>query len=160
MNSKKSFVVLVMVAVAILSFWVGWEGISDISKSNSYSDWKTAEGIVINSQVVGERALHPEIEYNYEVDGVVFEGKTNLSAPGFGTKANRRDQATKLVAQYSPGMTITIYFNPANPGESVLRPYPIWSAYTRTGSGFLIFAVIGLMLGYKIVRGNNIITTK
>lgn len=160
MNLRKSFVLLVMIAIAILSFWVGWQGISDIRKSNSYSDWKKAEGIVINSQVVGEKALHPEIEYKYEVDGVVLEGNTNLGAPGFGTKANRRDQATKLVVQYPPGMAITIYFNPANPGESVLRPFPIWSAYTRTGSGFLVFAVTGLLLGYKIARGNRTITTK
>lgn len=152
MKSKEPFVIIIFSIAAILSFWVGWEGMTDLNKARIISNWKKAEGTVLSSRIAGERAIHPEIEYKYRVDGIEYEGQTNLNAPGFGTRANRRDQATKLVAQYPPGMDLVVYFDPAIPGKSVLRPYPVWSAYTRVGTGFLIFVFSGLFIGYKLLK--------
>ena len=156
MKSNKHYLTILMIIVAMLSFWVGWQGMTDLNQARIFSNWVRAEGTVLNSQVEGKRAIHPEIEYKYWVDSVEYEGKTNLNAPGFGTKANRRDQATKLVAKYIPGSNLVVYFDPADPGRSVLRPYPVWSAYTRVGTGFIIFVISGILLAYRLARFRKI----
>ncbi len=150
--NKTALTVVGAVILGLLGLWTAARSWSDLQHARALSDWILVNGVVVGSEIVGNRAPHPEILYRYSVDGIEKSGLTTLDVAGFGTKAARRDEAAKLVAQYSPGATVPVFYDPADPDQSTLRPFPIWSVYTRLGTGLFLLSGSLLIAGVMLRR--------
>ena len=141
------FVISVMALFAGVSLTL-W-GTSQLSASlGRIHTWRGCDGVVVSSDVVGERAFHVALTYEYAVDGEVFRDTTSLRQPSFGGKNKRYDVALKLLAEYPPGSEIPVLYNPADPSQSTVNTHVFWSVYGQTGFGgvLVIFAVaVGVM---------------
>lgn len=107
--------------------------------------WPTVEGLVVDSKVAGELSYHPEVRYEYEVDGRTYDGTSTLLVPGFGGKRRRDEVALKEIANYWPGRTVTVHYNPADPSVSLLLTRLKWSVYGQLGFGGTLF-VLGFLV--------------
>ncbi len=108
--------------------------------------WPTTDGLVTDSEVVGERSFHPEVVYTYSVAGQTYEGVSTLLVPGFGGKRKRDEVARKEIANYWPGRNVTVYYNPEQPSVSRLNIRLAWSVYGQLGFGGTMFLLGVLML--------------
>lgn len=76
----------------------------------------------------------PRVEYEYRVDGIRYEGDRISWTDG---AFSRRSMAATLVGQYPPGTIVELRYDPADPGEAVLR------STTRSNRWLLAVAAIG-----------------
>lgn len=61
----------------------------------------------------------PEVQYEYQVEGVTYEGDRIQ----FGSSRERsRFRAQDVVDRYPITSEVTVYYDPANPSKSVLEP--------------------------------------
>jgi len=91
----------------------------------------------------------PAVQYTYQVAGQAYSGK-NLTF-GFTTGFSSSSKAEAIIARYPVGSQVTVYYDPANPGEAVLER----KAGGSTASLVLgiIFLVVGLCIGCGTVAG-------
>ncbi len=104
-----------------------------LSKWNS-SEWPSTQGKVIQSEVESKtksvrdsdghgrrnvRYYSPTVEYEYAVAGQVFKS-SNISVDSF--SSTDPNYASSTVATYPLDSTVTVYYNPANPTDSLLQP--------------------------------------
>ncbi|UCD62762.1 MAG: DUF3592 domain-containing protein [Candidatus Zixiibacteriota bacterium] len=113
-------------------------------------DWPSVAGRVVGSRVIGERAIRPEITYEYAVDGVTYRGVTDLGVPMFGGKRKKYDVAEKLAAQYPVGGPVVVYYDPDSTGRSTLTRRLGWDVWGKLSVG-LVLCFLGL-LGVTLPR--------
>ncbi|NQU22594.1 MAG: DUF3592 domain-containing protein [Candidatus Nealsonbacteria bacterium] len=108
------------------------------------SGFATVKGVVISSHVksteVGAINLHdPVIEYAYVVQGRRY--RNNVYVPT--DSSGKRKWATTVVAQYPPKSPCTVYYDPAEPQNSVLSTKltsgAIWTIALCVPLGLLFF---------------------
>lgn len=118
------------------------------SRASTAKSWPQAAGRVVSAEIETRRnrssnggtsiTHYPRIIYEYQVDGRTYRGdRFNLAEIGRGNiGAVQRD-----VDKYPPGSSIMVYYNPADPYESVINP-------TAPSSKMLLWvaAIIILML--------------
>ena len=125
-------------------------GIKELEKANASEDWPAVEGTVLHSSVDIRRgddstSYSAEVMYTYEVEGNVHSsnrigyGSVSSSSPG---------GAQRIVNSYPVDSRVTVYYDPSNPEESVLRPgrsaatyfFPIFGGvFALSGLSMLIF---------------------
>ena len=112
--------------------WCGFLAFMDVSmfpkvaKQIRAREFPTASGQVTRSEVItsprakGQRSYREAISYAYVVDGHEYTS----DRPGLGgiRIGDGRRQVEALVAQYPVGKELTVFYDPAAPGDSVLRP--------------------------------------
>ena len=146
-NLPKSLRALAIVLlVAIAGFAADWYGTSGINEGRRELHWPTVEGKVMDSRVAGERAFHAVVRYEYEVEGQVFRDSSTLHPPSFGGKNKRYDVALKTVAQYPPGKTLTVHYNPKEHDQSTIEHSVYWSYYGSTGLGVVLIGLAVCLL--------------
>ncbi len=117
----------------------------------SLKSWKRVTATVVASRVVGDRAVLPEVAYQYEIDGKRYRNKTNLDIPGFGNQKRRDQTARIIISDYPAGKEIAIITNPADPSDSRIRTSPPWNLYGRMGFGVFIFGVGMFLIFQKLI---------
>jgi hypothetical protein len=100
--------------------------------------WIVSDAIIIKSEIVGERAIRPQIEYVYQVDHLNYTGETDLDVPMFGGKRKKYDVARESIKNFQVGDTISIFYNPVNPEQSFYRWQIKWNVFGKLGFGFLL----------------------
>lgn len=98
------------------------------SKHQASETWVPVEGKVIKSSVREDYSTdsdgdsvttyYPEVEYVYSFLGKEYQGKQIAFGPKIG---GSRSRAEKTIAKYSSGDTVTVYYDPNKPEESVLE---------------------------------------
>lgn len=82
----------------------------------------------------------PFVEYTYSVDGREYGTLTS-----FGPPVKKRAEAEQVISHFAPGATVTIYYNPENPGEEVVVPrLPPSGWLARAGVAFLLLGLASL----------------
>ena len=143
-----------MTLTSILTFIIGlvlllWQE-KEINNELSKRNWTIAEGKIVESKIVGERALRTEVNYQYSVDDSIYSGISDFNIPGFGSKNYRRKNA-RIVKNDNPvGSKIKVYFNPKNPEISTLRYGPYWSNYMILGFGSFLLLIGMFVLGWQL----------
>ncbi len=92
------------------SNWLGTSAV--IASSNVRRDWDKNNG-------APKTQYWFEVQYNYEVEEQTYLGKRYAfhGNPSFKTKA----EAEKLLEEFPIGKTITIFYQPDNPQESIIK---------------------------------------
>jgi hypothetical protein len=133
-------------------------GILSTISGSQQKKWPTSAGQVCSTHIQEkheevisaerERArvgYIPVIEYKYTVDGKDHDSTTRSSID----KQYSRLIAQKIIDRYPIGKSITVYYKPGNPDESVLEP--------GAGLSGLIFILGGLVvLTAGVLFGLNI----
>jgi hypothetical protein len=95
-------------------------GIVMQARSNGY---RSAQGTVLESRVdvsrdsEGGTSYTPKVKYAYTVNGRRHEGNRMR----YGMQSSGRKRAQAFVQAHSPGTALTVYYDPAEPSESVLE---------------------------------------
>jgi hypothetical protein len=111
----------------------------NIKAAFAQRQWPTANGVVIDRIIVGDRAIRPLVTYQYIIGGQSFTAESDLKVPGFGLRTVRRDTAETTLLGFSPGTAVTVFYNPDDPRDSHLRPGPTWNMLTRYAFGIVLF---------------------
>ncbi len=114
------------------------------------TEWPSTSGIVLESVVrtsrhastgrsgrIGSSAVshNAHVRYRYQVDGVDYESD-RLS---YRVKGEGESGARSVAQRYPADSTVTVYYNPAAPGTSVLETGWDWYSVIPVGVG--VFAV-------------------
>lgn len=122
----------------------GWTVISESAEIEFFMtmrQWPTAEATILSSRVEGRRAFHPEIVYEYSVNGKTYRGITDMGVPGFGTKANRLNVAETNVIHNPVGKIVTVHFDPNDPSISRIKILPTYTVFLLLSVGSILFGV-------------------
>ena len=143
-------VIVTIVPFAIIAVVFLWLALRARNKTRSVQDWPETVGKVLHSEVEMRRsrsgtsgystAYYPKVLYEYEVGGQRYQSQ-QISAGfqmGLGNQATVQNQ----VAQYPPGTSIRIYFNPNNPAQSILDKSA--NPATSIFSGIAVFIMVVL----------------
>ncbi len=83
----------------------------------------------------------PLVEYAYSVDGREYGTLTS-----FGPPVKKRTEAEEVISHFAPGTSVTIHYNPENPGEEVVVPrLPPSGWLARAGMAFLLLGLASLV---------------
>jgi hypothetical protein len=98
------------------------------SKHQASESWIPVEGKVIRSWVREDYSTdsegdstttyYPEVEYVYSFLGKEYQGNQIAFGPKVG---GSRSRAEKIIAKYSGGDSLTVYYDPSKPEDSVLE---------------------------------------
>ncbi|MFH1701620.1 MAG: DUF3592 domain-containing protein [Candidatus Zixiibacteriota bacterium] len=120
------------------------------------SSWPSVRGIIISSNIAGERAIHPDIVYEYEIQGVLYSGVSSLNTPPFGNKRKRYDIASKEIINFSVGDTINVLINPKDPSESYIKHQFTVDIYVKLALGATLLMLSGFfspsVMRWKSIR--------
>jgi len=120
-------------------------------KSKKAQSWPVVNGRVISSEVEEDRyrsttgkatiSYVPDISYEYNVNGKDYTGKTVI----FGTTTYDYLTASRISEKFAPESTPRVYYNPANPQDSVLLPQA--TEGMRSLIPGIFFIVTGIIIG-------------
>jgi hypothetical protein len=87
------------------------------------SNWRAIPGMVtgarveesVRTRVDDDVFYYPSIEFDYTVEGQVYQGKQAI-----GRSTNLESKSKQALALYPPGTGITVYYDPEKPGEARL----------------------------------------
>ena len=91
--------------------------------------WPTTEGTIVSSAVrptteYGRQGPIPssavDVTYEYRVDGETLTG-SRFTYEEASPVYHNPDDAVQLAAQYPPGQTVAVHYDPANPQTSLLQ---------------------------------------
>ena len=113
--------------------WISWVvGKADFNASRT---WKQGPGQVVFSKTVKQAGgWEPVVRYRYDVNGKSYESGNRNTSGGWGTQD--AGAADMILSDHPKGSAVTVYYNPANPGEAAIE--------VGVGMTHIIFALIGL----------------
>lgn len=87
--------------------------------------WQNTTGTIMMSSVQssyssGSHSTYPVVVYQYEVRGQRYQSQRIKAGEQF-LNVRISGQAEGTVQKYPIGSTVTVYYNPSNPAESVLE---------------------------------------
>jgi hypothetical protein len=133
--------ILLLVVCIITAFrWHDFRG-SHLLRRNSLA---TTQGVIISSRLRPTDARHYEIGYEFAVGGKTYRSDEVTFAH---TGSRNPEFARDYVRRYPVGKTVTVFYDPADPGFSVLEP----ASTEFYLLGFFLPAVL-FILCYWIVR--------
>jgi hypothetical protein len=95
----------------------------------------------------------PQVGYRFSIAGREFRGD-RLEIPA--RRRSTRDQALREIGDYRPGEKITVFYDPADPSQSVIRR-PRMSYFFSFGLGGLALAFVsaGTLLLVRMLKPEN-----
>jgi hypothetical protein len=139
------FFLLLFLGVGI---WLIVRSIRERNKVDESQGWPTTLGQVIHNSVAESFAAsdgsvasyHPEITYSYKVHGQDYESsRIMIGAVPSGSQKSARD----VTVRFPPGASVTVYYNPADPKESILeRKSKSASASLVIGIVFIVLSIV------------------
>lgn len=119
---------LIPVVFALIGLFLVVNYFRHRSKHQASESWTTVEGKISKSWIRedystdsdGDHTTHyyPEVEYVYSFMGQDYHGSNIVFGPKQG---GGRSGAEKVTAKYPAGSPVTVYYDPNNPGDSVLE---------------------------------------
>lgn len=108
--------------------------------------WSTTTGVILESNLEEDSdGWYPNVRYEYAVQRKRY-ANDQLYFYAVNGSTNKRD-AKKHLTPYPVGKTVTIYYNPTKPEESVLdRQVPLWRHFF-----WLFFTLFLLIAGVAML---------
>jgi hypothetical protein len=143
---------LFMIAGGVVCLWGLWEAF----QAHRSASWPSVAGTVVSSTVAAgtsgtgksrSTTYKAKVTYRYQVDGAAYEN--DVLRPGQ-FSMGLMSGAQKDVRQHPPGPG-TVYYDPAEPSDSVLEPGLYWAVSLKPAVGCLFF-----MVGVVMFRGRKL----
>jgi hypothetical protein len=144
----KKYLLLLLFGVATIAYI---QGAGVLYKAYHSTKWSTAQGVVISSTVTyhrysgkGGAYYTPDVTYRYTVGSVPYVGDTICFAS---IATHNKDDMGKIAGRYPAGHEVKVYYDPANPPDSVLEPGVTFDSWTKVlVASLFLMAGLGAML--------------
>jgi hypothetical protein len=116
-------------------------GVEINRRGDTTRSWPTTPGTILVSEVVTLKSkFEAVITYTYTIESHTYTSDRiyHRALPYY----SEREQAQVLVAEFPPGQTVPIYYNPADPQYAVLVP-----GKTIEGTIFIVIGAVLLVFG-------------
>ena len=116
--------------------------------------WNAKDWQAVSAQITGLKAADNDTlaSYSYEVNGIPYENNRVYVADFKDNIGSyHRDLHAQLARAQSGGTPITIWYNPANPRQSVLDRNMRWGMFSLILVFCAFFVLIGLAVSYAII---------
>lgn len=117
--------VALLLALALLAAGFGLGGSQYRTATGYAATTGTVETVVMDSYVEigrptlgGNRYYRPNVTYTYRVEGRTYTGRD--VAFGTDVDTNQRDRAARVLSNYREGSSVTVRYDPADPGDAYL----------------------------------------
>lgn len=145
-----------------VTFWLG-KPIRDQAAASAA--WPSTEGRITRSRLErshrdGSTSVTADVGYEYAVAGATHEGFRVWIGDGYSASPGREFRAA--VGRYPEGARVTVFYDPADPAESVLEPGATWSGsivfliglgLLALGSLIVLSSLVPLLLVFLAVAG-------
>ena len=135
------YLVIIVASFLIAGVFLTIFSSNDISASLKRQSWPVKSAIIVETNIVGDRAYNPQLKCKYDVEGKDYTLMTDLNTPGFGRKRSRQQTARIILKDYPVGSEVRIHYNPKKPEEAFIRTGPYWSDYMKLALGVLLFSI-------------------
>lgn len=126
----------------------------EIANAREIKGWPTVTGVILKSDIVGDRAIRPLVHYQYRVSDSIHTDSSTLGVPPFGNRRVRLNESETIVAEYKPGDSVKVYYDPLMTGRSTLYAREDWASYIRLAMGALLFGVgLYVLVGFGLSVG-------
>ena len=126
-NRRRSTLASFLFLLLLLAIGIGvtLHGIRGLKTSLEAQSWPTTTARVIDTDVSYQRgtssstgAYYPRVRYQYVVNGRTYTGDriwtTNMGST--------RGWARSIIDEFPPGSEVTVYYDPADPANALLKP--------------------------------------
>ncbi len=150
---------LFLIIIGLVFFFAGATtlsfGVRQFQQGISGKKWPTTRGVIISSGTRWQRSnsggnptLIADVVYEYEVNGQLFRND-RISAHQFGS--SNSEHARKEANNYPEQTSVIVYFDPADPAQSLLKPGWGWIHLITliVGSGVILAGFFLLQQGVK-----------
>jgi hypothetical protein len=127
---------------------LGYYGARTLVFAFSSSRWPGTEGLVTKSELAeyagtrSSRSYRADIAYTYTVNGTRHTGgRVRLGS----TRTSHASDAEAIQDKYPVGKSVTVYYDPAKPGEAMLEPGLVRGVWLLPGLG-LLFLLSGVFI--------------
>jgi hypothetical protein len=142
---------LVSLGLLLFSLTMLRYALNNNSKAKASNNWATTNGKLTKLQLWGKRRVDGEmvdsenvsIKYQYEVNGKTFTG--NRTA--FYTL--HYPETVGFAERYPQGSTVSVFYNPTNPAESVIVP----GLHPQKPNGEIWLASIIVVVSLVVIAG-------
>ena len=120
-------------------------------------DWPTTTGTVMHSRAErqnrkGEAKYTPLVHYSYEVAGSRYESERRALS----SLKTSKTKAEAICQDYPPGKTVTVYYDPAKPGEALLMPGQSHETLPLAIVGAVLLGLSGFFFTRSLQAGNSV----
>ncbi|MBM4052404.1 MAG: DUF3592 domain-containing protein [Planctomycetes bacterium] len=148
-------VTAVTVMFALLGLFFVVHGAMEWNLAARSASWPTVAGTVTRSEVTSHHSTHKgqtttsyhaRIEFDYEVDGVGHHGDQRT----YKVVTSSQSAANEAVATYPVGRSVTVSFDPTDPGRAVLEPGGDWTNAIPIAIGLFAIVFVSLMRWFAV----------
>lgn len=143
-----SIVTLVGIVFIVIGLVLLLVGIGQKKKAKAAEEWPTVQGMIMSSGLQEKRhydsdthrtsvTYEPQVQYEYSLMGTSYQGNS-LS---FGKASYNYNTATKKIAPYPQGASVTVHYDPADPSKAVLE------TKSAGGTFLIIMGIFFLAIG-------------
>ena len=141
-----------------------WMGGSALVSGKASESWPSTAGVVTRSEITcssdsgrgrSGTTCQPDVRYRYRVGADDFRGRELDFDWSLRTQEDHGARAAETRGAYEVGDTVAVFYDPASPGRSVLRP-----GYHGGTWGLLAIGALFLLVGaaffpfaWRVVRG-------
>lgn len=146
------------IVITLFGVWMLYRAFAPRLKSKEAVNWPTTQAEILEATVEEDRARSatgkaniafvPFVRYQYFVEGKQYAGdKITVARAGYDFL-----DASNIRDQFKEGEKVPVHYNPANPGDSVLKPAASVGMFSRIPGVFV--TLVGLiLLAYTIIAG-------
>lgn len=143
--------ILVSLGFVIFCLYILGYAIANYRKANASEFWETTTGKLVELQLWGKRRVdgamldceNLSVKYQYEVNGKSFVGNRAV------LYTLHYPETVDFAKRHPQGSTISIFYNPKNPEESVILP----GLHPQKPNSEIWLAGIGLVVSVAVAVG-------
>ncbi|NOR05405.1 MAG: DUF3592 domain-containing protein [Deltaproteobacteria bacterium] len=135
-----------LVIILFVGIVIGFYGIYKIYKGYESQNWPTTQGKIIDSRLAGAKRIIGRrvfIKYEYFVEGNRYVSSQISYTLIIGDYSG----AIEILREYPKGKTVTVYYNPDNSMDAVLK-----TEISGRISWLFILSVLAIILGLRGLR--------
>jgi len=145
MNQSNSLILVICISGPFLALGIVFIvlAVTRRRKAEASQSWPVVPGVVVSAEVhetvhssdegADTYSYDPKIVYTYQVGGTDYMSDKY----SFGASNSNRNAVAQIVARYTPGMAVSVHYNPEKPNEAVL---------VSEAGGTKLFLIIGIVL--------------
>ena len=158
-KNDKDNAVIIIVALLLFGLTLGGFGFYKYNMGKESMAWTSAKGTITYSHAAphrgdsGQKYL-PSVKYTYIVDGNAYTGRRITSSDVF---QRNLGSAKDILKKYPIGGEVAVYYDPADPGTSLLEIGIKRNIYVLLGGAALCFLLAGAIAA-SAKKKNRLVT--